>query len=306
MDAAAYPRLMDICLEADNGRGEDCGFCEFHGGRTILGAFDGCGGLGARRYANGRTGAYIASHAAAETARAWCSKSGEKTAADLKAQLDAALQKLVNEMEPVGRTNVGSMIKPFPTTACIALAEEKPGGVIECEFMWVGDSRGYVLRPDGLRQLTRDDLRTDEDAFNNLYVDSPLSNVVNGMGDYIINSRKVNVAGTAVVFAATDGTFGYLPSPMHYEWMVLDAMMKADSFENWRENLIGITDSVTADDSTYMMAVFGWRDFADMREAFAGRHASLEERLMAAQDEDALREYWNEYRMGYYPAGDVI
>ena len=304
MNAAEYPRLIGICLEADKGRGEDCGFCTSHGSRALLGAFDGCGGLGARKYADGRTGAAIASQAASETALMWLRETGD--AAGLKIRLDSALRALMDEMEPAGRTNVGSMIKPFPTTACIATAEELPGCGIDCEFMWAGDSRGYVLRPDGLRQLTRDDLRTDEDAFDNLYVDSPLSNMVNGTGDYIIHSRRVIAAGPAVVFAATDGTFGYLPSPMHYEWMLLDAMQKADSFEGWRGRISEMTESVTADDSTYMMAIFGWRDFADMREAFAGRHAALEARLIAARDEGDLREYWNEYRAGYYPAGDVI
>lgn len=289
-------------------------FCENYG---MLGVFDGCGGLGARRYAklDNRTGAYIAARVAGKTALEWferdmpCDQTGmyqdARRAADgLKLRMDKALNDMRLEIEPAGRLGGGTMIRPLPTTASIALMDWSDAENIRCMFMWAGDSRGFILRPDGLRQCTRDDLRLDDDAFENLYADSPLSNLVSADGDYRINSARIVCRAPAIVLAATDGAFGYLPSPMHFEWLLTDTLLRADSTEDLEKRLNAQLDEVAADDATLVMAAFGWPDFECMRRDFAQRHEYLCNRLNGAPTQEALRAYWQEYRQGYYVKGE--
>lgn len=289
-------------------------FCETYG---MLGVFDGCGGLGARRYEklDNRTGAYIASRVAGKTALEWferdmpCDQTGmyqnaQRAADGLKQHLDKALADMLAEIEPAGRPGGGTMIRPLPTTASIALMDWSDAESIRCLFMWAGDSRCFILRPDGLRQCTRDDLRIEGDAFENLYGDSPLSNLVSADGDYRINSARIVCRAPAIVLAATDGTFGYWPSPMHFEWLLTDTLMRADSPEDWEKRLGAQLEEVAADDATLVMAAFGWQDFECMRRDFAQRHEYLCNGLNGAETQDALREFWQEYRQGYYVKGE--
>lgn len=284
----------------------------------MLGVFDGCGGLGARRYEklDNRTGAYIAARVAGKTALEWfesdmpCDQTGmyqyARRAADgLKLRLDKALSDMREEIEPVKQLVGGTMIRPLPTTASVALMDWADGEKIRCLFMWAGDSRVFILRPDGLRQCTRDDLRIEGDAFENLYADSPLSNLVSADGDYRINSARIICRAPAIVIAATDGAFSYLPSPMHFEWLITDTLMHADSPGDWERRIDAQLAEVAADDATLVMATFGWRDFECMRRDFAVRHEYLFNALNGAATRDELRTLWQEYRQGYYVKGEA-
>lgn len=321
MENAAPRTLMNhmalISHAAVEGQCEDsyayC-FCEKYG---MLGVFDGCGGLGARRYErlDNRTGAYIAARVAGRAALEWfehdmpCDQTGmyqdaQHAADGLKLRLDKALTDTRTEIEPAGRLGGGTMIRPLPTTASVALMDWADAETIRCMFMWAGDSRGFILRPDGLRQCTRDDLRIDGDAFENLYADSPLSNLVSADGDYRINSARILCRAPAIVFAATDGAFGYWPSPMHFEWLLTDTLLRADSPGDWENRLNAQLAEVAADDATLVMAAFGWQNFECMRRDFAQRHEYLCNRLNGAPTRDALRAFWQEYRQGYYVKGE--
>lgn len=57
-------------------------------------------------------------------------------------------------------------------------------------MIWAGDSRAYVLKPDkGLIQLSKDDLKLDNDPFENLKNDSPLSNMICLENDFKLNHK---------------------------------------------------------------------------------------------------------------------
>ena len=305
--------FMVINVPAVEGKGEDAFAYSFGDTYGMLGVFDGCGGLGARKYDSyhKHTGAYIAARVAASVALDWfegdlpCDQTGmyshEKVIAEsLKAKLDTALNSAKEHLDTTGRTGGGTMVKNLPTTASIAVMDWSNYERVRCLFMWAGDSRGFVLNPSGLMQCTKDDLRIDGDAFDNLYSDSPLSNVVSGDGDYHINTFRYPAKAPAIVISATDGTFGYWPSPMHYEWMFVDTLMNSASLGEWEERIRAEVASVASDDATLVMAVFGWNSFEKLRAAFAERHAYLKNGLENAHTEEELRVFWDEYRHNYY------
>lgn len=305
--------VIRICHAAVKDSCEDSfayGVCDSCG---MLGVFDGCGGLGARRYErqDNRTGAYIASRVAAKTVMEWFDgrrvfgdfKVAEDVSDELKQRLDGELGEKSRQLDHGNHRTGGTMIRPFPTTAAIALHDWSAKERLLCQCVWAGDSRVYILKPDRLRQCTADDLRINNDAFENLYNDSPLSNLIAADGEYRLNSVRVACGYPAIIIAATDGTFGYLPSPMHYEWLMLDALMNSRSPEEFEFELGGRIGEIAEDDATLVMAAFGWNSFADMRAAFTQRHAHLRQRLEEARDDAALREFWDEYKQGYYVRG---
>ena len=90
-----------------------------------------------------------------------------------------------------------------------------------CHVFWAGDSRAYVFEPDGARQLMSDDLRDPGDALANLRRDSVVSNAMSADTEFHVNYRRVELQAPFLLVCATDGCFGYLPTPMHFEQLVL-------------------------------------------------------------------------------------
>ena len=123
-------------------------------------------------------------------------------------------------------------------------------------MFWAGDSRAYVFEPDaGARQLTTDDIRDRGDAMANLREDSVVSNAMSADTDFLVNHRKVELTAPFLVVAATDGCFGYLPSPMHFEHLVLAALRDAPDTDSWSAAVQAQIGAVTGDDAA--MAVLG-------------------------------------------------
>ena len=279
---------------------------------AMIAVFDGCGGLGAKKYFNyeNHTAAYIAARAASWATLNWfetrmpCDQRGinaseKQIVCSLKEALDENFGQVSRTLDKDEIKLSGSLIRSFPTTASIAIIDSRKVGELKCTFLWAGDSRGFILQPDGLKQCTKDDLRIDEDPFENLYADSPLSNIVNGEGRYNINGQRIVCKTPAIVFTATDGTFGYLPSPMHYEWMIIRTLCTSESFTQWEERLNEEIASVTGDDSTLTMAVYGWKSFRELKASFEPRERMLRRELDHEQSIDYLRSMWQSYKTEY-------
>ena len=301
-----------ICKAAVEDQCEDAYAFSFKDNYGMISVFDGCGGLGAKKYdaCKNHTAAYIAARIASGTVLDWfenhmpCDQNGmyassKRITGGLKDALDKSFSHIKQELDTDGPRLSGSLIRSFPTTASIVLIDSTRVKELKCTFLWAGDSRGYILDPSGLKQCTMDDLRAAEDAFENLYEDSPLSNMLNGDGRYCIHLQKVRCKGPAIIFTATDGTFGYLPSPMHYEWMLVRTLCESASFEDWRIRLRNEIAAVTGDDSTLVMAVYGWKNFSDLQLAFAERESMLRNLLDHEMTTEALRELWSAYKEGY-------
>ncbi|MDR0569054.1 MAG: hypothetical protein LBG87_07615, partial [Spirochaetaceae bacterium] len=170
--------------------------------RYLLGVFDGLGGAGAKQWSvspnifpaddplsdfNGKTvtGAKLAANIIREEVLRFFKekerkekkkgKDEKKLSEELTESMTLVLKNLLKKLEgnnPASRLKSG-MLKSFPTTMAVCYIAENRG-----DFIWAGDSRGYILDADGLHQYTKDDLKSEGDALDNLNEDSPMSNYI--------------------------------------------------------------------------------------------------------------------------------
>jgi serine/threonine protein phosphatase PrpC len=297
----------------------------------LIGVFDGMGGAGGTMYdtpEGPRTGAYIASRVARDVVEDrmlellepdW-NLNGKAAADDLHRSVRQALVERLAELNAPPSGLRSRLLRALPTTmALVALQRTQPGGATWAgHVFWAGDSRAYVFELAGARQLTTDDLRDPGDAMANLRRDSVVSNAMSADTDFHVNYRKVELRAPFLVACATDGCFGYVPSPMHFEHLVLGPLQDARSTEAWSASLQAEITAVTGDDAAMSLLGVG-ADFKEFQELFAPRVAELEQQFIAPLDElsnavtqaerelEALRrrqvdktaEVWGRYKPGY-------
>jgi hypothetical protein len=210
------------------------------------------------------------------------------------------------------------MIKVLPTTAAIATMcfQPDPGGAVPVRCLWAGDSRIYVLSPTvGLQQLTTDDLTSGGDPLENLKNDSRMSNCISLETPFILHEYHHHIRPPFLLLAATDGCFGYLPSPMHFEFALLDTLSLASSMIEWKDLLTDLFTRVASDDATMSIASLGlgargFNSFVSFRDSFRSRRDFVGTRYVGpidvarqntdGEDFDALRtDLWEEYRSRY-------
>lgn len=297
--AAAGPRVsFGFNLGKLAGQGEDSDPV-LRDGRELglVAVFDGMGGAGGTVYETPdgpRTGAYLAARVARDVVEQrmvsllnpeW-NLDGGAAAQDLGRSVRAALQERLAELKAPASGLRSRLLRALPTTmALAALQRHEPGGDRwACHLLWAGDSRVYVFRPGrGAQQLTADDIRDRGDAMANLREDSVVSNAMSADTDFVVHHRKVELTAPFVVVATTDGCFGYVPSPMHFEHLVLAALRDSADTDGWSSAVQEKVSAVTGDDAA--MAVLGvGADHAGFRKLFAERTADLEERWIAPLD----------------------
>ncbi|MCC8129416.1 MAG: protein phosphatase 2C domain-containing protein [Clostridiales bacterium] len=301
--------LLVTAEEVQQERGEDsfCASCAVPDA-AMIGVFDGCGGLGGRRYPNfqGRTGAYVASRIVSGAVYDWFQQHGRdrwRTPEELQRSIQGYLQSAFAVSAPYAKSeNVlkGSLSRPLPTTAAIACAQEGGDGVL-LHTIWAGDSRVYLLDAQGLAQLTEDDIEG-EDALSNLTNDSPMTNVISLDGNYILHVRRYGIRADqpALVIAATDGCFGYLQTPMDFECMMLCCLEEAETEQAFRDNLRDCMREVTGDDFSFGLMSFHCGTFQGMKDFLSGRLTELTERYIRPLRQGVGAEtVWREYRVSY-------
>lgn len=289
--------------------GEDCYYYAVNESEGIVSVCDGCGGLGSKKYDpfGGKTGAYMASRAVSSAMERWFGMAEEQNsvfadniAEDMRAVIDSELSGF-NSAEGSGLKIKGSMVRPFPTTLASAVFRFKDGG-LDVKAVWAGDSRVYALDGSGLMQLSADDIEG-EDALSNLTGDGVLTNVISADGNYNIHVSDHRFTSPCVIFSATDGCFGYISTPMHFEYVLLKTLLDASCAEEWKANITAYLETVSGDDFTMSLAAFGFDTFSELKSAFAERAVYLASRYIVPLENapaDAVRMYWDEYRTGYY------
>ena len=298
--SAAGPRVsFGFNLEKIAGQGEDSDPVVRHGRELgLVAVFDGMGGAGGTVYetADGpRTGAYLASRVARDVVEQrmvalldpeW-NLDGAAAAQDLQRSVRAALQERLAELKAPASGLRSRLLRALPTTmALAALQRHEPGGDRwTCHLLWAGDSRAYVFEPGaGARQLTVDDIRDRGDAMANLREDSVVSNAMSADTEFVVQHRRVELTAPFLVTAATDGCFGYVPSPMHFEHLVLAALRDAPDTDGWSAAVQATVSAVTGDDAA--MATLGvGADHDGFQKLFAQRTAELERRWITPLDD---------------------
>lgn len=289
-----------------------------HGKDNVLlsGVLDGCGGAGAKRYrrADRWTGARISSHETGRTLAEWFQA---KSAKELRKQ---SQEEVAKELHDVLSTHLYE-IKAFlgtekslvednlsaelPTTLAVMTAEPWRKVDIRIRSYWAGNSRNYVFLPDGLRQISRDNLDGDHDG------DEPrengiLSNAINASNRFTIYSREVTQKGTMMLLSATDGVFGNFDSPIRLEWILLDTLQHAACPLDWEESLKAEIDDWSSDDHTMELVVLNAETFSKLKAAYRRRWTEMKtqyvEKLdIAAENKnhELYLELWRQYKKDY-------
>ncbi len=184
----------------------------------------------------------------------------------------------------------GSMVKTLPSTLayfqCLIDRSDRSGR-LRLVTGWAGDSRIYVITPrSGLAQVTRDDVGP-EDAFDQLRLDPPTTNVVNGSGPFDVHRLSVTVEAPCIVIAATDGLFGYLPTPGSLELLVLDELNLSVDIASFARSMCKRVEEIAADDVSFVIAMIGFGGrLVDAQRQFAVRHRLLKDRYGGRTPED--------------------
>lgn len=285
-----YPIRLTFNMAKIREGGEDAGpllhVTDRDNSVVLLGVFDGMGGAGGQSYrteSGTRTGAYIGANQARCVVQRWFDLKGstvavENRSASLHEALSASMERKLTEVRgdaPSSRVR-SKMIRQLPTTASLLLIEGSLPAV-HCHALWAGDSRAYVLAPDGgLGQLTKDHLRESADAQQNLRLDSPMSNCISASDPFSIDSRIVELDNRAILLTATDGCFGYVASPAMFEFILLKTLHEARDVDDWRSRLMQEIGSIAADDASMALIAVGWESLQAMQHDFSSRRSYID------------------------------
>jgi hypothetical protein len=264
----------------------------------LVAVFDGMGGAGGTVYETPdgpRTGAYLASRIARDVVEErmlalldpeW-NLDGPAAARDLRRSVKRALTDTLAGLNAPTSGLRSRLLRALPTTmALMALQLREPRrGRWAGHVFWSGDSRVYVFDPaTGAHQLTRDDLRDRGDALVNLRQDSVVSNAMSADTDFVVHHHQVELTAPFLAVAATDGCFGYVRTPIHFEHLVLASLQDSTEPRSWSRLLQQRIAAITGDDAA--MAVLGvGADHGEFRQLFAARTAEIEQRCVVPLDE---------------------
>lgn len=303
--------LFQFSEEMVSGHGEDNYYSAYFGENAVVSVYDGCGGLGSRTYKELKdcTGAFIASRIASGAVHDWMHDIAIKKKVFSKSFLLDSLRDYIQSgygvAEEYSENNLkisGSMVRDFPTTMAFAIAENHDMGVM-LHVVWAGDSRVYLLNRDGIAQLTKDDVKSD-DAMSNLSDDGALTNVLSSDGKYVLNYRSMLLREPAIILAATDGCFGYIPSPMEFEFEVLSAIGKSANADEMKANLHDAFGDAAGDDFSLGFMSFFYGSFENMRGSLENRFNVLGNEYIRSlrrdpENDELVMELWQKYRKNY-------
>ena len=162
-------------------------------------------------------------------------------------------QRLIDFGPPKDETGFqikGSSVRTLPSTAAVALIQHGNEGSMFVTAIWAGDSRVYIMDSMGLAQLTVDDT-TVTDPMINIYEDGILKNILCSDKPVKLHTKTIKMDEPFIVFSATDGCFGYLSTPMEFEGVLLETLLKTKCVADWENELAGSIGAVAGDDHTF-------------------------------------------------------
>ena len=302
--------LMAFCVAAEQIKdaGEDCFAFDFSSNGGYAAVFDGCGGMGAKRYPalSNQTGARIAALTAGFVTDYLYSENLFHIAASdsffLKEKYEDAFKIVKETYGDIGGLKIaGKMYKELPTTVALSVIK-RYNSELKCEYIWAGDSRGYLLDVKGLWQVTDDDLITKEDAFDNLRNDGVLSNVINADQDFVLHRKVIEIDKPSLVIVSTDGGFGYFQTPMEFEYVILSSLYRSESVKEWKSHIKTYVSEYACDDFSVIVVCCGFDNVGDWKSYFKRRYSVMEKLMsnMQGKSEDQLKRYWELYKSDYY------
>lgn len=244
---------------------------------VAVGVLDGMGGAGGAEcvsdFGDSHTKAYVASRIIKEAIeKALCQLTTLPNIRDFITFLENVITNRYEEERlkypPKSKGGLRStLIKEYPTTlAMVVVSIDDDKYVIDS--IWAGDSRNYIWNMNGLFQISVDDLKGGLDPLQNLYEDAPMSNCLQADAPIKLNHKRIELSqrDKFIIFSATDGCFGYYPSPMDFEKILFDCLRNANTLDEWKEKLSHAFEFVTADDFSYSFAAIGFNQFKDLKK----------------------------------------
>lgn len=301
-------------------QGEDSDpICLVQNNTFAVAVFDGMGGAGAAKckseYGEDCTKAYIASRIIRDCVENILTTEEKVDEQILHDRIKERLEREVNSYPSTKSILRSSIVRDYPTTMALMIAHRNDDSTT-IDSYWAGDSRNYLWTKYGLYQLSIDDIQSGGDAMENLHNDSRMSNCICADQPFKINHRKVVLKKNepCILLSATDGCFGYYPSPMHFEADLKDALKKADSYAKWEELVQHHITDVTGDDISLSLLTIPQCDFKDVQKEMNKdvkrfrEISTLESEIKVAEKmldsecskyQPLLQEIWKEYKQEY-------
>ena len=105
------------------------------------------------------------------------------------------------------------------------------------------------------------------------------------------------------MFAATDGCFGYTPSPMEFEYMVMDSITQSKSPAEFEHILKANFMDVTGDDFAFACMSFRYINYDNLNYSAQQRVQQLESQyifqLRQGRTDELVHLMWEQYKLGY-------
>ncbi|NKX55943.1 hypothetical protein [Arthrobacter mobilis] len=242
----------------------------------VLAVCDGMGGAGSRRVlVDGleRSEAWHAARLAGMSIERWVRSDGfsftDPDMESLEAGIDESLQRAARQLPQRNPALKSKMIRTLPTTLTLALWNTKIDGSVSVTAAWLGDSRLYGMSPQtGLFQITVDDAAGKPDALESLRTDPPLTKCVSADGPTRLHRGRIILPEPSVLFAASDGFFGYAKSPLHLEAELLKALWSHSDWDGFLAALKRFARQTAADDVSVALALLGTDSWTEFRAGF--------------------------------------
>ena len=150
----------------------------------------------------------------------------------------------------------------------------------------------------------------------NLRNDAAISNCICADRDFRINHKQVILSKEPVaILSATDGCFGYFPTPMHFEDMLKRCLRQAKDERDWENRIMNCIQEVTGDDTSLSLIGVGFESFGKFKNIMTahsvssvGRIRELESNIVSQKEklekmqeeyEKAIKHGWECYKQKY-------
>lgn len=245
------------------------------GKACAVGVFDGMGGAGATScnssIGDGHTQAYVSSRIVSSSMDTFLQNhlpTDDVAAEDMKAVIMRKLREEKEAFPPKVMSSLRSkLVRDYPTTLAIVTFQEHDKAY-QVDSYWAGDSHCYLWTKGGFFQISKDDLEDNNDPMKNLHNDSPISNCICADREFFIHHKSIPLPKEPVIIlCATDGCFGYYPTPMHFEYVLKSCLQEAKDKEEWKMKIMNKILKVTGDDCSLSLIAMGFSSFAELKKS---------------------------------------